>query len=172
MVFGYDSFCTRVKRLSKHKLNHIIYASWSNNTFRILFLYFLFDMLFLPLLSYYFFLNILSFIFVFVYFYTRKCGFAMSDNGFFYVRFSHFGYKAKEYYEISFDNVKYLSVRKFLFMNFIKMSFISDTGKFRKIRVYYSNSGIGLKYTLQGIGGKVIFDKLIEMQKVLDRGDY
>lgn len=96
----------------------------------------------------------------------------MGEEHFLFVRFGHFRFKEKEIYEILFDNIKYLQFVSFFGFHFVKMSFLDNTGRFKKIHLFYHSIVIGLSVTEQKRNGLKITEKLLELQKILDRGDF
>ena len=52
------------------------------------------------------------------------------------------------------------------------MSFIDETGKFRKLKFSYTSIVIGFSVDEQKKNGLKLLSKLEELQKVLDRGDF
>ena len=52
------------------------------------------------------------------------------------------------------------------------MSFIDGNGHLVKVNFRYTNKVFGLSSSEQKNNGKAIIDKLTELQKILDRGDF
>ena len=99
-----------------------------------------------------------------------KMGFGLSKNGFIYVKLSFFN-KAKEFYEFDFEDIKYLNVRKLFNVYSVNISFISKK-RLRRVSFNFSSRVLGLDKIEYAKSNKVIRDKLMELQKIMDRGDF
>ena len=97
---------------------------------------------------------------------------ALSENRLIYVKFGHIGFKEKEVFEIPFSNIKSLTVKRILNYRLVKVSFISNKGKLEIKKFYFSTFMLGKKSKGYNESSKQIYDKLVEVQKVLDRGDF
>ena len=104
--------------------------------------------------------------------FSRKIGFGMAEDKFVYVKFNHIGYKEKEFFNIPFENIRYLDVKKRFGSVMFRMSLIDHTGKFRRLNITFAPLVFGFSVTEQKYSGFEIYNKLIEIQKVLDRGDF
>lgn len=178
MLIGFDAFVNKVIKASGEKCKSVVYATYSDHIviIAILFAFYTSFSMNMILFSSYkiFFLILYIIMFAFVMFMiaTRKIGFGMTDTRFVYVKFKHIGYKDREVYEILFDKIKYLDVKRIFGVTYIKMSFIDEMGKFRKLKFRYAPIVIGLSVDVQKTNGLRIWKKLEELQKVLDRGDF
>ena len=171
MIFSFDSFCNRVKKNSEKKVKHIVYGSYYGNTW-ILFLLALFFLDFFLYSPFFLLLFFLLFSFLFLFVSTRRMGFGMGEEHFIFIRFGHFLFKEKEICEFTFDKIKYLQVTSLFGFHFIKMSFIDNAGRFKKIHFFYHSIVIGLSIKEQKKNAFPITEKLLEIQKILDRGDF
>ena len=100
-----------------------------------------------------------------------KVGLAINDEMMFLEYFTKFGYKAKNLYDIPYDKIKYISVYKFFNIVYIKVSFVNQK-RFEQLKIMYSLNVLGLRKSKQKENGKAIYDKLVEVQKVIDKGDF
>ncbi len=171
MIFSFSSFCNRVKKNSERKVKYVVYGSYYGYTW-IAFLLSCFFLDFVLYSHYFLFFFFLIFFLLLFFISTRRMGFGMGEEHFLFVRFGHFRFKEKEIYEILFDNIKYLQFVSFFGFHFVKMSFLDNTGRFKKIHLFYHSIVIGLSVTEQKRNGLKITEKLLELQKILDRGDF
>lgn len=178
MLIGFDAFINKVIKASGERCKSVVRGTYSDHIIVIVFLYafytsFSFNMVILSSYKVFFLvLYILISLFIFFMIATRKIGFGMTDTRFVYVKFKHIGYKEREVYEILFDKIKYLDVKKVFGMTYVKMSFIDETGRFKKLKFKYAPIVIGMSVDEQKTHGLRIWKKLEELQKVLDRGDF
>lgn len=176
-MFSYEMFCNKMQRFSEEKVKNTVYAYWYGNTIKIfLVMIVLFDILRLLIGrvngTLYYVLTICIVFIVFGYISSRKAGVSLSDNRLIYVKFGHIGYREKEVFEIPFEKMKALTVMKFFNVRLVKMSFISNQGRLEKKRFYFSSVLLGRNYREYKENSQRIFEKLVEMQKILDRGDF
>lgn len=176
-MFSYEMFCNKMQRFSEEKIKNTVYAYWYGNTIKIfLIMIVFFDILRLLIIRVnvplYYILTTCIVLIVFGYISTRKAGLSLSENRLIYVKFGHIGYREKEVFEIPFLKIKDLTVMKFLNIRFVKISFISNQGKLERKRFYFSSVLVGKNYKQYKESSQQIFEKLVEMQKVLDRGDF
>lgn len=178
MKISYEGFCNKVNKFSGEKCKNVVLAKYHDNVLIIsLFVtFFTYYSLYMVIFSGYkwFFLVLCIPIVIWVLFMllSRKIGFGMAEDKFVYVKFNHLGYKEKEFFNIHFENIKYLDVKKRFGAVSFKMSLIDHTGKFRKINVSFASMVLGFNVVEQKYNGIEIYNKLMEIQKVLDRGDF
>ena len=177
MIFSFESFCNKIKRNSEELVRYVVRGAWYGDTIKAFLIFCFFNyFFFLTVLSYsvalYYILYVVILMILVFYIATRKMGFGLSKNNFVYVRFKHFGFKEKEVYEIPFDKIKYLSVRKVFGFIFVKMSFLSNEDRFERIKFYYSSIIVGFSISEHRKNANEIYKKLKEIEKVLDRGDF
>jgi hypothetical protein len=178
MLIGFDAFVNKVIKTSGEKCKSVVRGTYDDHIIKIAILYafytsFSFNMVIFSSYKVLFLvLYVLITIFVLFMISTRKIGFGMTDSRLVYVKFNHIGYKDREVYEILFDKIKYLDVKRIFGMTYVKMSFIDETGKFKKLKFRYAPIVIGMSVDEQKTHGLRIWKKLEELQKVLDRGDF
>lgn len=178
MLFSFDSFVNKVIKISGVKCNSIVMAVYSKNIILISLIFAFYTSFTFNIVTIYdggllyLLLYLVVFLFTLFMLMTRKVGFGMTNNSFVYVKFKHIGYKEREVYEILFDNIKYLDVKRIFGTTYVKMSFIDETGKFRKLKFSYTSIVIGFSVDEQKKNGLKLLSKLEELQKVLDRGDF
>lgn len=176
-MFHYNQYCKLVNQYSEEKVKTQTICNWYGNTiFVALLAIFLNDILFFLLyrFHYYFYLAayFLLFFFMIVYLCTRKAGVGFTAQRMLYVQFHHFGIKIKHYYEIPFEVIRSISVRKILNTYFISVSFIDSSGKLEKRKFYFAKRYIGFNSDEIIKNRLAIVHQLMEMQKVMDRGDF
>ncbi len=161
---------------SEEKLNNKIICAWYGDTW-IIFLIVIFfnDFLFSLLRNYYMmyvFIYGIILIWMVVYLITRKAGLGISNNRLVFVKFKHLGVRINRFEEIPFEKIRNINIRTFMGTRIVFISYISSSGKLEKIRVYYANKYIGFDSDEVIKNRKEITNKLLDMQKVLDRGDF
>lgn len=174
VIFSFDAFCDKVKKCSNKKLLAIVYGNWYGN---LIFLV-IFFMILNYLLSYmisniwiYLICFFVLFLVLLFFVLNRKIGFGMAKNSFVYVMFSYF-YKIKKVQEIDFSNIKYLNVRKIWSFVLVDMSFIDSDGKLKKIKFRFNTMVFGLSLDEHKKNALNIYNQLILLQKLNDRGDF
>ncbi len=177
MFFSFEMFKNKMQRFSEEKIKSVVYANWYGNTILLIVIYlFIFDFLkyFIARLNLglYYFLYIISLIIFVLYLYTRKAGFALTENRLVYVKFKHIGYKEKEVYEVMLDNIRYITVRKLFYIRIVKLSFISETGRLVKVRALFSSNVLVPGAAEFKKNSRDFYNALIEIQKVIDKGDF
>lgn len=176
-MFSYEMFINKMQRFSEEKVKNVVYANWYGNTI-ILFLIFLviFDFLNVVVarinLTLYYIIYFTLLIGLFLYIGSRKAGLALTENRIVYVKFKHIGYREKEVYEIPFDKIKYLTVRKIFYMTMVNVSFLSNTGQLKRVKVLFSSNMIGPGASKFRENSKEIYAKLKDVQRIVDKGDF
>lgn len=176
-MFNYIKYLKLMDNYSEEKLNSKIGCSWYGNTILLvigsfLLSEFLFSLLYFRSYILFSILYIILLSSTFIYVLTRKAGIGLSNNRIFYVKFRHFGVKIKKIEEISFENVRYIKIFNILGIYLISISFLSSRGELEKIKIYFSKKYVGLGAEEIMRNRKDIIDKLMAMEKKLDRGDF
>lgn len=173
MIFGYESLLMKFRENSEEKVKSAVIGTWYGNTLMVLGIT-LFIILFMScIISNMMVFNVLYLIFfisIYIYISTRRASLGITKNNFVYIRFSHLFYKPKEVYEIQFDNIKDIKLKRFFCITNVVMTFISNDKKFRRVKFKFSSFVFGMLE--QKKTSKEIYDKLKELQKVIDRGDF
>lgn len=171
MIFSFESFCNKIKRMSENKVKYAVYGSYYGDTWIILLVSFAFLELSMYTRYFIFFFFIVLFL-VILFISSRKMGFGMGEKHFIYVPFYRFRFREKEVYEFSFQQIKYLNVKHFFSCCFVTISFLDIRGKFKKVHFFYNSFVLGLSIREQKENAKQISKKLLELQTILDRGDF
>ena len=164
-----------VRKNSEEKVEHAIFGQYTNHTW-LAFLCFLtiyyFSLSFIRIigLKIWMIIFVIIFLLYFIYLVTRNVGLGITKNRFIYVVLRHFGYKEKKVFEIPYDKIKYIDVKKVFFNIFVKVSFISEVGKLEKIKFNFRTSLVGSENFRND--SKAIYNKLVEVQKIVDKGDF
>ena len=176
MILGYESLRAKINQACGEKCKNVILATYSNHLFLLIFFVFFYThYTFIMMMKYamlFGILYVLVMLYIVFILLTNRVGIGINEDRLVYVKFSGFGFKSKKVYCIDFDKIKYLYVKKILFNTNVKMSFIDWTGKLVKVNFRYTKTVLGISGNDQQNNGKVIVDKLIELQKVLDSGDF
>lgn len=86
------------------------------------------------------------------------------------IHLKRFKFKTKKVYNFPIDKIRNITVRKFLLSVSFKISFISEDGVLEKKKYKFSTFAIG-KPEIKHYANKV-YEKLVEIQKVIDKGDF
>lgn len=177
MIFGLESLLGILKRNSVEKIDGGIYAKWYGNTILAIFIALILnDILLVILIKTVPILILISpfvvFFCLFLYLVTRRSIFGVTKNNFVYIKLRGFLLKEKEVYEIPIKNIRYLDVKSIFYLHFVKLYFISDIGKFKKVKFNYASFMLGFDKKEYQKNFKVVNDRLLEVQKVLDKGDF
>lgn len=176
-MFNYEKYKKRVQQYSEEKVKEVLYTTWYGNTWYMLLLAFLlldiYSILF-GRITYQLVwgLYFTSLFLIGLYLGTRKSSLALTPNYIVYVKYGHIGYKEKVAYEIMKDKIKSITVRKILNIVTVKISFISNRGKFETIKCLYYYKMIGPKMSELNQSNERAYKELKELEKVIDRGDF
>lgn len=112
---------------------------------------------------------LLTIVFAFIAF-CRSVGIGINDEGLMLIRLKPLKFEAKRVFEIPFDKIRSITVKKGLVNTRLRISFISDEGKLEKQKYIFSTFILGNNE--QQDNAKKLTEKLIEVQKVIDKGDF
>ncbi len=176
-MFGFESLLGMLKRNSVEKLNGGIYTKLYGHTIMAVlitlvlndFLLMLFSRT-IPALCLV--TPFILLVMLYLYLVNRKGLFGVTNNNFILIKLKMFWFKEKEVYEIPIEKIRYLDVKNIFGLVFVKMFFISDIGKFEKVKLICSKIVLGLDRKEYKKNYKVVVDKLLEVQKVMDKGDF
>ncbi len=176
-MFSFQIFGNKLKQCSEEKINAYAIASWYGNTWKVILL-----MLFFSNFMMYFEISfengwilliyIIGMFLMLFYLFSRRAGIAITENRFVFAKLKPIGNKIGRTYEIPVDKIKMITVRKFLSLKTVKMSFISDVGKLEKINFMFSSFVIGVNLDEYRKNSLKIYNRLKEVEKVVDKGDF
>ena len=112
---------------------------------------------------------VLTIVFAFIAF-CRSVGIGINDEGLMLIRLKTLKFEAKRVFEIPFDKIRSITVKKGLVNTRLRISFISDEGKLEKQKYIFSTFILGNNE--QQDNARRLTEKLIEVQKVIDKGDF
>lgn len=174
----YFKITNLVKRNSDEKVTSAIFGERLNNVFIILLVFFVMNdvistvVLYIYGAVYFWILEILVLILMVFYLTTQHVGIGITKNRIVYVKVSRLFYKAKEVDDIPIDKIRNITVNKILGCNFVKMTFINDIGRLKKISFSFNTRVFGVGSFDFKIDSKKIYDRLKEVEKVIDKGDF
>ena len=176
MIFGYESFLYIFKKNCDKKVLRAVYGNTKGPVISYVIVTFFLSVFFLfgfarIAMWLGFLLAVFCYVGLFAIIATRRMGLGLTEDGLVYLRLRLINQKPKEVVVIPFDNIRYLNVKKFIMTTHVTISFIGEDGKFRRIKLLYNALAIGFS-TQQEMNGNFIREKLQEIQKVLDRGDF
>ena len=102
--------------------------------------------------------------------FCRSAGIGINDDNLMIIRLKIFSFKANRVFQIPFDKIRSITVRKGILNTKLKISFISDVGKLEKQKYTFSTFILGNQE--QQDNAKKLTTMLIELQKVIDKGDF
>ena len=177
MIFGIESILGMLKRNCSEKILGGMYTKWYGNTWLAIIITLIVNDIFIVIFHYT--IPVLTLVSPFVvliglycYLVSRRSVFGVADNSFVYIKLKKVLFKEAEVYEIPIDKIRYLDVKKILFMTFVNLYFISDIGKFKKVKFSYTALSIGFDRKEFKKNYQIVSDKLFGIQKVLDKGDF
>lgn len=177
MIFGLDYYLGILRRNSEEKIDGGVHVSWYGNTLKVILLAIILnDILVIlfarTLLTVYFISFIILCFCIIFYISSRRAMFGVTENRFVYAKLKRIMLKEKEVDEILIDKIKYLDVKKILGIYFVKLYYFNDIGKFKKRKFMFMPYVIGFNYYEYKKNYKIVVDKLLSIQKVLDKGDF
>lgn len=167
-----------VKRNSDEKVTSAIYGERIDNVLIKLILLLLLDDFLGTIILYgygfVFFWIFQSIFLIFLIFYltTRFVGIGITENRFVYIKVSRFFYKAKVIDDIPIEKIKNITVKKIGWIIYVKMTFINDIGKLKKVWFSFHTRVFGVGSFDYKMDSKKIYDRLKQIEKVLDKGDF
>ena len=176
MKYDYDRLISQLKSKSKDKITSAVYGVWNGPVVIYIFITFL-------IASFFFFAlfdypvwrvvtSVLCYVILVTIFLSRKMGLGLGEKSFIYFKLGLLPYKPKKIYNIPFKRIRYVSVRRFFSSTNVKMTFISESGKMEKLKFSFNSFIFGRDFKEQKFTSGIIRDKLIELQKEFDRGDF
>lgn len=176
-MFSYEYFLKKMNKCSDDKIEYGVFGGWYGNTLYAIIIFLIIRYVVFHLLRNISFkigmsILILLWIGLILYLVNRRCGMGIGKKRLVYIIFKPFTRSEKRIYDIPYEKIKYLDVKKILGINFVKMSFISDIGKIKRIYCFFSSFNIRKDSIEFNKSSKEIVNKLLEMQKVLDKGDF
>ncbi len=174
-MFNYESLINKMQKISKTKSEDIVYCNNETNNWKTLgiilvVLYFLFLLCRNKMLV--IFIYIILFIFMFLFIALRKASILLTEDKVFIVLFKPLGLVEDKIYELPLSRIRFLDVKSNFLFRKLKISFISDEGRLTKLKlrfasVLYSPGSKDYKPI-----SKRVLTRLIEIQKIIDRGDF
>lgn len=102
--------------------------------------------------------------------YTKLACIGTTEKDIFIVHLKTFKMEEKQIYRIPIDKIRSITVSKFLFNTSLKISFISEEGKLEKKKYKFMNFVIGKPEMKENV--VKVYERLVEIQKVIDKGDF
>ena len=180
MTMNYDRFEGRIMKRSSINLDGVVYATRRENNFIIIIVMLcLVDLLFSFLVrvvgltkfaSYHIMLSIIFITILFIS--TRRAGVGIGFKFLFYGKYSNLLFRELSVEEIPFNKIQYLDVKKIGPFISVKMSFINKEGKLKQGSFSYLTFSAGRYKKRYNAAAMLIYDRLKELQKVLDKGDF
>lgn len=174
-MFNYESLVKKMQRISKSDSEDVVYGNNTTNNLKALgiviaIMYFLF--LFCSNRFLFIFIYSILVVFIFLYVALKRVGILIEDEKIWIVLFKPFSLNEYRIYELPLKRIRFLDVKKRKFFRKIKISFISDEGRLVKLSLRFA----GVLYAPGSSNYKTISnnvaDKLIGIQKIIDKGDF
>ena len=175
VMFNYESLVGKMQRITESKSEEVVYCNNITNNWKALgivlvILYFLF--LLVPDRMIVIFIYMLLLIFIFLFIALRRGSILLDEDKIFIVLFKPFGLVESKVYVLPLSRVRYLDVKGNILFRKVKISFISDEGRLTKLHLRFAS-------ILYSPGSKdykpvsnSVFNKLKEIQRVIDKGDF
>lgn len=174
----YNNIERRVRKVSSTNMDFIVYARRREGNFKTIMIFliaadlvsFIFSRLVgnrvaFPLMLLVIYIGIF-------YIFSKRAAFGISYRNIIYAKFSNLLFRDLGHEEADLERIQYLDVRKGLLAYSFKMSYINEDGKLRYItfscpKFLADKSNKRYRYNL-----KNLYERLVELQKVLDKGDF
>ena len=114
-------------------------------------------------------LFLITVLFAFLVFINRA-GIGLRDDGLTIIHLKRFKVEDKKIYNVPFDKIKSITVSKFLLGVKLNISFISEEGILEKKKYGFTTFIMGSAERQDY--AKKIYDKLVSIQKIVDKGDF
>ncbi len=173
----YQKLKSMLKKIGSEKISNVVMGSYSGNT-----LYYIgaivlcliittnLSRIFYPFVMYIIFL--ISVFIICSLMLSRRMALGISENKILIVILGHVKLKDKDIYEFLTDRIRYITVNKILGTVRIKISFISDEGRLKKIKLSYNTWGLFVGATEYKEDALKIYNRLKEIEKIVDKGDF
>ncbi len=174
----YDKLDKRVRKRSSVNLEYVTFVrNRENNYVYLLIVLVVADLIHYvigrTISNYIGFIVMLVIIYLGIFFiYARVGGFGISIDTFLYVKYSNFLYKEKSVEEVDVNNVRYLDVKNHLFSTSVELRYVDETGKAREINFSIPKYIIDKNRKRFKDNRNSICERLIGLQKILDKGDF
>ncbi len=176
MFINYETFKSILQKNADDVIQYAVYGSWRGKTVRDFFIaFFIANFLFFLFYRYIvvrYTLLLLTYFVLYFILGNRRMGLGLGKKGFTFVKLRLLSLNPKEVDDIPYECIKYIHFTHFLFNCNAQISFISDQGKLKRIRISFSPIVIGLGSSKQRESFTAILQRLKEYQKELDRGDF
>ena len=108
--------------------------------------------------------------FLSVFSFARKAAIGISNDGLLIMHLKMFRLESKKVYDIPMDKIRSITVSKFGLSITLKISFISEDGILEKKKYNFSTFVIGSAEKRMFVDS--VYKKLVDIQKVIDKGDF
>lgn len=174
-MHNYQKITKAINDYSEEKVKYSISGLWNPNPWIIIiFFIFVYDFLMRVFFVFGFWpwicLMILIIVLFFIFVQTCRAGVGITENTLIFIRFSRFRVKPYDINQIQFEKIKYIDVRKQFGNTYVKMQFIDETGKLKKVKFAFSKVLLGSESFR--VNSLAITERLIELQKMIDKGDF
>ena len=102
--------------------------------------------------------------------FSRRAAIGISDDGLLILNLKMFKVESKKVYKIPMDKIRSITVTKFGLGVNLKLSFISEDGVLERNKYKFSTFVIGSAERKKF--AEDVYKKLVEIQKVIDKGDF
>lgn len=176
MMLTSEGIMNILRRNTEKKIESGVFSNYRNDyllklLFSCVVLEILLSLFRFPIIIFYIGLLIILMVYCFFVFKTRAC-FGFTDESYLFVRFKIFSNKEDKIEEILFDKIKYFAYHKFLFTNYLTISYLDNKGKFSRLRISYRDFVLGFGLSDQKKYSSILNKFVLEMQKKLDKGDF
>jgi hypothetical protein len=177
MFYTYEGIKNELRKNSESKIEYCIYGTYLGYT-----IYVIFMVIFLTSLLAYGTKIVPFWLYMTIYWttiligafnmITRRLSLGMGTNTFTIIKYTRLLRHVGTIYEMKFSDIKQIEYKRFLNINIVELLFEDNTKKIKRIKIMYSTKRWGIGFSEQKESAKTISKKLIELQKVLDKGDY
>lgn len=177
MFYTFEGIKNELKKNSENKIEYAVYGTYTGYT-----IYMMFITVFVSSILYngphiipgwlFYIIYWLTIIIGSINIITRKCSLGMSNKSFTIIKYTRLLRRINTIDEINFDKIKLIEYKKLLGINKVELVFENNRKKIKRIKIIYNTKRFGIGFKEHKKNAIAISNKLIELQKVLDKGDY
>ena len=176
---NYDRLEKRVIARSDKTLDGVVYARRRENNFMTMIVVLcLSDLLFFflhkaGLTKFVSYICMLSFIYLgLLFILTKRAGIGICYKSIIYCKYSNLLFRELSTEEIILDKIQTLDVKKIGPRISVKMAYVNELGKLTEASFVFASFVLSKYRKRYEKSAKIIYDRLVELQKVLDKGDF
>ena len=174
----YNNIDRRVRKVASTNMDYIVYARHRESNFRDFLIFLIIadltsfilsrvvgNQVAFPMMLLVIYLGVF-------YIFSKRAAFGISYKNIIYAKFSNFLFRDLGHEEVDLEKIQYLDVKKKLLSYSFKMSYISPKGKLKEISFSCPKFLVDKSNKRYQNNLKNVYERLADLQKVLDKGDF